>query len=415
MGEIKMIKEKIDEKKIDDILSRSVAEILPGRDDLKKLMLSGKKLRIYIGTDPTGTSLHLGHATNYIILEKFRRLGHKVIFLIGDFTARIGDPSGEKSTRNQLTREDVIKNNKTWLKQVEPLIALNDENNPVEIRYNDDWYANFSFEDVINLAGNFTVQQMLERDMFQNRLKEEKPIYVHEIFYPMMQGYDSVMLDVDIELCGRDQTFNALMGRILQKKYNNKEKFVITTTLLENPVTHEKMMSKSRGTGIYLDEDAKSMFGKIMAQPDENIYQLFVDCTYLDIQEINQINSDIQEGVLNPRDAKLRLAYEIAKIYHGSQKADEVKDDFINVFSNKELPKDMPELVIESNLEYELLDILKDNKLISSKSDGRRLLEQGGISVDGKKIDTSKLLVKESGVEMVIKIGKRKWIRILTK
>lgn len=410
-----MTKEKVDEKMIDDILSRSVAEILPGREDLKKLMLSGKKLRIYIGTDPTGTSLHLGHATNYITLEKFRRLGHKVIFLIGDFTARIGDPSGEKSTRKQLTREDVIKNNKTWLKQIEPLIALNDKNNPVEIRYNDDWYANFSFEDVINLAGNFTVQQMLERDMFQNRLKEEKPIYVHEIFYPMMQGYDSVMLDVDIELCGRDQTFNALMGRILQKKYNNKEKFVITTTLLENPVTHEKMMSKSRGTGIYLDEDAKSMFGKIMAQPDENIFQLFVDCTYLDMQEINQINSDIQEGVLNPRDAKLRLAYEIAKIYHGSQKADEAKDDFINVFSNKELPKDMPELVIESNLEYDLLDLLKDSKLISSKSDGRRLLEQGGVSVDGKKIDSSKLLVKENGIEMVIKIGKRKWIRILTK
>ena len=300
------------EQKVDEILSRSVKEILPSKEALKERMMTGNKMKIYIGTDATGSSLHLGHATNYIILEKFRQLGHEVIFLIGDFTSRIGDPTDKSAARVQLTREQVIENTKTWLNQVRPLIKIDDKENPVKIVYNHDWLSKLTFEDVIDIASNFTVQRMLERDMFEKRLKEEKPIYLHEFFYPLMQGYDSVALDVDIEMCGSDQKFNALAGRTLLKKYKNKEKFVFITTLLENPKTGEKMMSKSLGTGVFIDWDANKMFGSIMAQPDENMNQLFIDTTFLSLEEIDEVMKSE-----NPRDAKMKLAWEIVKIYHG--------------------------------------------------------------------------------------------------
>src|SRR3989338_2123366 len=302
------------EKEINELLTRSVAEILPTKEGLREALESGKRLRIYIGTDATGTSLHLGHATNYMILEKFRRLGHEVIFLVGDFTARIGDPTDKsESARKQLTRKQVTENVKTWIEQVRPVIDINNKENPVKVLYNYDWLSTLSFEDVINLASNFTVQQMIERDMFQKRIQDKKPLYLHELFYPLMQGYDSVAMDVDMEMCGNDQKFNALAGRTLLKKLKNKEKFVFITTLLENPKTGEKMMSKSLGAGIFLDWDAHQMFGGAMAQPDENMKQLFTDCTWLSLEEI--------ENILNshPKEAKMRLAFEITKIYHGEE------------------------------------------------------------------------------------------------
>ena len=304
---------KIDtsEEKIEELLTRSVAEVLPTKDGLREILKSGRRLRIYIGTDATGTSLHLGHATNYMILEKFRRLGHEVIFLVGDFTARIGDPTDKgDSARKQLTREDVVENVKTWIDQVKPVIDVDNKDNPVRILYNHEWLSELNFEDVLNLASNFTVQQMLERDMFQERIKKEKPLYLHELFYPVMQGYDSVSMDVDIEMCGRDQKFNALAGRTLMRKLKNKEKFVFITTLLENPKTGEKMMSKSLGTGIFLDFEAEKMYGAIMAQPDENMRQLFVDCTRLTTEEIEDILKNT-----NSRDVKMRLAKEVVAIY----------------------------------------------------------------------------------------------------
>jgi tyrosyl-tRNA synthetase len=236
----------VDEQKIDELLSRSVEEVIPGKAQLRELLLSGNRLRIYIGTDATGSSLHLGHATNYIILEKFRELGHEVIFLVGDFTSRIGDPTDKGiSARKQLTRDEVVENTSTWLKQVRPIINLDDQDNPVKILYNHDWLSKLTFEDVVNLASNFTVQQMLERDMFQKRIAEGSPLFLHELFYPLMQGYDSVAMDVDIEMCGMDQKFNALAGRTLQRKLKDREKFVFITTLLENPKTKEKMKSKT--------------------------------------------------------------------------------------------------------------------------------------------------------------------------
>lgn len=358
-----------DEKTIDDILTRSVVEVLPSRDLLKKELMSGRQLRIYIGADATGSSLHIGHATNYILLEKLRKLGHKVIILIGDFTARIGDPTDKTAARVQLTREEVVENTKSWLTQLAPILSLKDKDNPVDIVYNNDWLSKMTFEDVIDLASNFTVQRMLERDMFEKRIKEQKPIYLHEFFYPLMQGYDSVHLDVDVEICGNDQKFNALAGRTLMQRYKNKEKFVFITTLLENPVTGEKMMSKSQGTGVFLDMVPSDMYGKVMAQPDENIPQLFTDCTFVSSEEIIKIREDLKKSSVNPKDVKSRLAFEITKIYHGEKAAKEAEEVFEKTFAKGGVPDDVQEVKLAKG--ESLADVLVKAKIVESKTDWR--------------------------------------------
>ncbi len=403
-----MNNKKIDEKLIDDLLSRSVAEILPSKEHFKKELLSGKKLRIYIGADATGTALHLGHATNYIVLEKFRRLGHKVIVLIGDFTARIGDPTDKNATRVQLTREQVVENTKTWLKQLKPILKFDDKENPVEVVYNNDWLSKMTFEDVIDLASNFTVQRMLERDMFEKRLKEQKPIYVHEFFYPLMQGYDSVHLDVDVEICGNDQKFNALAGRTLLQRYKNKDKFVFITTLLENPVTGEKMMSKSQGTGVFLDMSAVDMYGKIMAQPDANIPQLFIDCTFVDMSEIENIKKDLQSGVVNPKDIKMRLAREITAIYHDESEAKSAQQAFENTFAKGGVPDDMPEVTYSHN--ENLAEILVRSGIVPSKTEWRRLVTDGAVRDGEDEKITDPNWKPEKTV--VLKIGKRRFVKV---
>lgn len=378
------------DKEIEELLSRSVKEILPTKEGLREVLLSDKKLRIYIGTDATGESLHLGHATNYIILEKFRRLGHEVIFLIGDFTSRIGDPTDKSDAeRKQLTREEVIRNTKTWTDQIRPIIDIDNKDNSVKIMYNHEWLSKLTLEDLLHLASNFTVQQMIERDMFEKRMKDNKPLYLHELFYPLMQGYDSVAMDVDMEMCGNDQKFNALAGRTLLKKLKNKEKFVFVTTLLENPVTKEKMMSKSMGTGIFLDWDANRMFGAVMAQPDENMRQLFVDCTWLNLEEINQIL------VGHPKEAKLKLALEITKIYHGEEMAKAAAENFAETFSKGGAPKDIPVAKVKAGTP--LVETFLEHGIISSKSEFNRLEKAGAIEK------------MENGV---YRIGKRRFLRI---
>ena len=374
------------DKDVEELLSRSVKEIIPSKESLKEVLLSGKKLRIYIGTDATGESLHLGHATNYMILEKFRKLGHEVIFLIGDFTARIGDPTDKsESARKPLSREEVVANTKTWLAQVKPLIGV--EN--IKIMYNHDWFSKFTFEDFINLSSNFTVQQMIERDMFQQRIKDGNPLYIPELFYPIMQGYDSVVMDVDMEMCGNDQKFNALAGRTLLKKLKNKEKFVFITTLLENPVTGEKMMSKSKGAGVFLDWNANQMLGAVMAEPDENMEQLFIDCTWLELNEINAIMKS------HPKEAKMRLAYEITKIYHGEETAKKAQENFDETFSKGGVPKDIP--IVKVKAGTPLVEILLEQGLVASKSEFNRLEKAGAI----KEIENG-----------VYRIGKHRFLKI---
>ena len=397
-----------DSQKIEEILSRSIAEVLPTRNGLREALMSGKRLRVYIGTDATGTSLHLGHATNYMLLEKLRRLGHEVIFLVGDFTARIGDPTDKgDAARKQLTREQVVEHVTTWIDQVKPVIDVYNKENPVKILYNHDWLAKLTFEDVISLASNFTVQQMIERDMFQERIKSEKPLYLHELFYPLMQGYDSVAMDVDVEVCGMDQKFNALAGRTLQRKLNNKEKFVLITTLLENPVTGKKMMSKSLGTGVFLDADANTMYGGVMAQADENMKQLFTDCTWLGLDEI----ATILETQI-PRDAKMRLAFEITKIFHREEGARGGEEHFSKVFQKKEIPDDI--LEIKNTEGVSMGDLLVAHNVVESKAEWRRLVESNSVKklLEGaseEKITDPKFVPSQG----VYKIGKRRFVKIV--
>lgn len=401
-----------DKNKIDELLSRSVAEILPSKEKLSELLSTGKPIRIYVGTDATGTSLHLGHATNYMILERFRSMGHKVILLIGDFTARIGDPTDKIAVRKQLSRDEVKLNVKTWLNQIKPVLNFDDSENPVEIVYNHDWLSKLTFEDVINIASNFTVQQMLERDMFEKRIAEGKPVHLHEFFYPLMQGYDSVVLDVDVELCGNDQKFNALAGRTLLRKIKDKEKFVFITTLLENPVTGEKMMSKSLGTGVFLDVSANDMYGKLMSQPDENIPQLFVDCTYLEMDEIEKIKKTLAAGQVNPRDIKMRLARTITEIYHGVAAAQAAEENFISTFQNKEIPDDIAEIKVSSE-EINIVEALILSKLVASKGDARRMLQQNAVKIDGEVVSDEKLMINLAKGDTILQKGKRGFAKLV--
>lgn len=395
-------KVKVDIVEIDKVLERgTIVNILPTKEGFREKLLSGERIRFYIGFDATAPTLHLSHAKNIMLLEKFRKLGHEVILLFGDFTARIGDPSGESSARKQLTREDVLANVSTWKKLIKPLMNFDDTENPPLVKYNNDWLASLTMEDVVRLSTNFTVQQILERDMFQKRIAENKPIYLHEFLYPLMQGYDSVAMDVDVEICGTDQTFNALAGRMLQKRLNNKEKFVVAVTLMENPKTGE-LMSKSKGTGVFLDASLNDMFGQIMAQADEMVEILFINSTLLSKEEIkNIIDSE------DPRDVKLRLAFEITKIYHGEENAKNAQESWINTFTKKEIPTDVPEF---KPTDYNLAATLIESNLVPSKAEVRRLLEQGGIKIDGEVVVDANYTIP-SGV--ILQKGKIHFLRII--
>lgn len=400
-----------DPKKIEEILTRSVVNILPTKDLLKNLLLSGKKLRIYCGADATGSKLHLGHSTNFMILEKFRQLGHEVIILFGDFTAKIGDPSGKDTTRKPLTDNEVQKNLKTWEKQISKIIKISRFGNGARIVRNSHWLSKMNFSDVVKLASNFTVQQMIERDMFQKRIEEKKPIYLHEFFYPLMQGHDSVVLDVDIEIGGNDQTFNMLAGRILQKIARNKEKFVIPTTLLINPKTGKKLMNKSEGSAVWLDDTPEEMFGKIMSLSDEAIVPIFIDCTYVSMEEIEKIKQDLVSGA-NPRDIKVRLAKEIIAIYHDKKEADRAEQNFVKTFKEGGVPEKIDEV---SAINGELLSELSvKGEIVKSKSEFRRLVLEGAVSNQetGDKVNDPNFKVISTSI---FKVGKRRFLKVVVK
>lgn len=400
-----------DAKKIEELLSRSVVNILPTKDLFKNLLLSGKRLRIYSGADATGSKLHLGHSTNFMILEKFRQLGHEVIILFGDFTAKIGDPSGKDTARKPLTDSEVKKNLKTWEKQISKIIKISRFGNGARIVRNSDWLSKMNFSDVVKLASNFTVQQMIERDMFQKRIEEKKPIYLHEFFYPLMQGHDSVVLDVDVEIGGNDQTFNMMTGRTLQKIARNKEKFVVPTTLLINPKTGKKLMNKSEGSAVWLDDKAEEMFGKIMSLADEAIIPLFTDCTYVSLEEIEKIRQELVAGV-NPRDIKVRLAKEIVTIYHNKEEADKAEMGFVNTFKDGGLPEKIDE-VAATNGEA-LSDLSVKAGLVKSKGEFRRLVLENAVSNQetGDKITDPLFKVIST---TIFKIGKRRFLKVLIK
>jgi len=404
-----------DKALVAELLTRSVDSVYPSREVLEKALLSGKQLIIYVGIDPTADYVHLGHSTNYLLLERLHKLGHKIIVLVGDFTAMIGDPSDKTSERVRLTRDQVEQNLKTFKSQIGKILDFNDKENPIEFRFNSEWLSKLSFEQVIDLASNFTVQHMLERDLFEKRMKENKPLHVHEFFYPLMQGYDSVALNVDIEIGGTDQTFNMLAGRTLVKRYLNKEKFVITTTLLTNPVTGEKLMSKSLGTGVGLNLAPQDMFGKVMALADAGIIQIFVDCTRLSPDDIGVIRKRLESGE-NPKKIKLELAHEIVKMYYGEAAAQSAEEAFEKTFAKGGVPDDV--LQVKFSKGDSLAELLIKAGVVESKADWRRLIDGGavhavaGISDDAKdeKIIDPNFTPKEV---VVLKIGKRRFVKVI--
>lgn len=403
---LKNIMNKELENKIDEILERGViADILPNKEDFKKRVLEGEKMRFYIGADPTARALHLGHAQNLMLLEDFRKLGHEVIFLIGDFTGMIGDPTEKASARVRQTREQIEENFRDWKDQTKGILDFENKDNPVQIKFNSEWLEKLDFSEVIELASNFTVQQMLERDMFEKRMEESKPIYLHEFLYPLMQGFDSVAMDVDVELCGTDQIFNALAGRTLLKKIKNKDKFVVATKLIADEKTGT-LMSKSNGTGVFLDLSSNDLFGAIMSQSDGMIKPLLVGCTRISPNEIERLME-----LENPRDAKLILAQEIVKIYHGEKEAEEAKENFISTFSKKEIPDDVTEIKIEK-AEIKLSEFIVLSGNAKSLSEARRKIEQGGVSVGDEKFMDTQMILDKKFEGKIFKIGKLGFIKI---
>lgn len=392
-----------DKKKIEEILDRGViTEILPNRDAFLKLLTSGRRLRIYIGADPTSDSLHLSHAKNFMLLDEFRALGHEAMVLMGDFTAQIGDPTGEISARRALTESQIKKNVKAWFCQIKTLLNFKDSRNPPRILYNSEWLSKLSLKDIVDLGSRFTVQQLLKRDMFEKRLKENMPIYVHEFLYPLMQGYDSVALDVDAELCGTDQIFNALVGRTLLKQ-KGKEKFIVAVNLMENPKTHE-LMSKSRGTGVFLSSPPEEMYGAIMAEPDEMTDIFFVNLTRIPLAEKGTILS------LGPKEAKARVALEIVKRIFGEKSAKRAEEYFHKTFSQKEIPEDMPTIGVETD-EINIVELLLLSG-VRSKSEARRLITQKAVDLDGAYLKNSNAVIKVIR-PLILKIGKRRFFRVV--
>lgn len=388
---------------IEEVLARSIAGILPSKEDFKKTLASGRRLSFYVGIDPTADYVHLGHSTNYLLLERLHAMGHRIIVLVGDFTAMIGDPSDKTSMRVQLTADEVEENLRSFKHQIGKILNFEDKENPIEFKFNSEWLSKLTFADTVELASNFTVQQMVERDAFKKRLAAEKPLFVHEFFYPLMQGYDSVALEVDVEIGGTDQTFNMLAGRTLLKRFKNKEKFVITTTLLENPETGEKLMSKSLGTGVGLNESAKSMFIKTMQLADAGILQVFTDCTRLSLEEIDTYRRRLRAGE-NPRDVKLALATEIVRMYHGEEAAQKAQQDWISEVSQKSVADDIKILTVANPVN--LIDVIADAGIVDSRGKARRLVVQGAVRINDTRVEpeTEEIVVTS---DSVLRVGKK--------
>lgn len=397
----------IDKEKIRAALTRAVERIYPSREALESAFMDGRQLKIYLGVDPTGSHLHLGHLTNLLVLKRFQELGHKVILLIGDFTARIGDPTDKLATRRPLTPEEVKENLRTFKVQASRVLAFRGDN-PARVMFNAKWLSRMKLEDVMRLAEQVTVQQMIHRDMFAERIKTDKPIGLHEFLYPLLQGYDSVAMGVDMEIGGTDQTFNMLVGRDLAKALKEKEKFVLTTQLLEDPATGKKLMNKSEGGLINLDDGPNDMFGKVMALPDSAIVPVTNLSTDLPMDEVGRLK---ELAARDPRDAKLALAFAVVGTVYTKTAAVRAKREFHRVFSERQKPEEVS-TVSMGVARMPLVDLLVMAKLASSKSEARRLIEQGGVKLDDVRQDTPDAVV-ELGTARMLQVGRHRFIKVV--
>ena len=388
-----------------DQIKRGCEEIIPENqllDKLKRSYDSNTPLRVKLGCDPSRPDLHVGHGVVLRKLRHFQDLGHQSILVIGDFTAMIGDPSGRNKTRPQLTLEETKINAESYINQAGQILDLE----KLEIVYNSDWLNKMHFSDVIKLSSHYTVARMLERDDFTKRYQSETPISIHEFMYPLAQGMDSVHLNADIELGGTDQKFNLLVGRDLQKEYDQEPQCVLTLPLLEGTDGQDKM-SKSYGNDIGLTDSPQEMYGKTMSITDEMIVKYFRLAADASDEVLVKIESNLNDSSYNPRDAKRLLARSLVELYYDSDSALKAEDHFDEVIVNKSIPDDIPEFQIES--ETSLVDAVFLSKVVASKSEVRRLVKQGAVSVDGKKIDDASFSLRSG---QVIKIGKRRFLKI---
>jgi tyrosyl-tRNA synthetase len=394
---------KPDLKKIFDMLNRGTVEVVV-KADLEKKLLSGKKLNIKFGIDPSGKDLHIGHMVPLRKLQEFQHLGHNILLLFGNFTGTIGDPSGKAEARKIKTQQDLEENAKHYLDQAKKVLDIS----KLKVVWNADWLGRLNFADILQLSSQFTVAQMLERDMFQERIKKSLPISVHEFMYPLMQGYDSVALKADVEIGGTDQTFNLLAGRTLQRAYNQVPQDIVTVQILEGTDGKIKM-GKSENNYIGVTEAPNEMFGKVMSIPDSLIlryFELATDVTFTEIEEIKKL---LESGE-NPRNVKIRLANSIVSIYHGLKAARTAEQEFINIFSNRELPTDIEQKTL-ANHKINIIELLSQIGAVSSKNEARRLITQGGIKVDSVRIEDQDLIV-DIKKEKLIQAGKRKFYKV---
>lgn len=385
-----------------EVLTRGVTEVIV-REELEKKMRTGK-IRLYLGIDPTGARLHLGHAIALRKLRDFQHLGHEVIFLVGSFTAMIGDTSDKDAMRTQLTHEQIQENFKTYKEQAAKILDFT----KIKIKYNHEWLADLKFEDILNLANKFTVQQMIEREMYQKRINEKKPIGLHEFLYPLMQGYDSVAMDVDLEVGGNDQLFNMLAGRTLQRVLKNRNKHVLTVELLEG--TDGRKMAKTYNNVINITDTPQEQYGKIMSMKDELIIKYFELCTDRTMAEIAAFEKGLKAGT-NPRDVKMQLARDIVTLYHTAEAAETAEKEFIQVFSKKEDPTTVALQKIPFK-ELKITDLLATTKLASSKSEARRLVEGGGVEIDHERVTNPDAMI-DLAKERFMRAGKRKFLRVI--
>lgn len=399
-----------DIKKQLEAVKRGVVDLI-SEDELIQKFKKGKPLRIKLGMDPTAPDIHLGHSVVLHKMREFQNLGHKAVLIIGDYTARVGDPSGTDKTRPMLSGEEIDKNAQTYLDQAGKILDLSPEK--FEMRKNSEWLSKMNFAEVIKLASNMTVARMLERDSFDKRFKAGIPIGTHEFLYPLMQGYDSFKVAADVELGGTDQTFNNLVGRDIQRANGMEQQVVIVMPLLVGLDGTEKM-SKSKGNYIGVTESAQEIFGKVMSVSDElmwNYYELLSSKT---LKEIINLKKEVAEGRAHPKVAKVELAKEIIAQFYNSSEAEKSEKEFEKIFSKKEMPSEIEEVVIKKGNNYLLVDLLLTLNMVSSKGEARRMIKQSGISVNEKKISDIDETIEGAG-EVVLRVGKRKFKKVLFK
>jgi len=393
------------------IIKRGTSEIIDEKDltrALEKSIKSGKPLRVKAGFDPTAPDLHLGHTVLLQKMKQFQDLGHEVVFLIGDFTGMIGDPTGKSETRKSLTPEEVKENAKTYLDQVYKIL----DKKKTTVMFNSEWMNKFSSTDMINLAARYTVARMIERDDFQKRLTDNQPVFIHELLYPLIQGYDSVAMKADVELGGTDQKFNLLVGRDLQRAYQMAPQNIITMPLLEGTDGVQKM-SKSLGNSIGVMDPPGEMFGKIMSISDDLMWRYYELLSNVPPNDLKALRAKAESGEMNPKDAKVQLGKELVTRYHSGNAAEQAAREFENVFKDKNIPKDIPTMKSWGAESRWIGKVLADSKVCPSTSDAKRMIKQGAVSVDGEKVADENLSLN-GNQEYLIKVGKKRFLKITT-